>query len=453
MNLEEQIAQMVNPQEFTRLCNSIFTCIYDEDFQVIDGTRGDKGNDGYVRSEEKILAIYCPIKPEKKTDSDYFKKIKSDMAKASALRDSGEFPVKRWTFVTPRKLSNDLTAKMIELGRENEFDVNHVEATYLAKEISKNPHLVKDFPQLHMLDIDSKLDEILDYVKQKQPPALKVKNHPHGVVFAKSKPENSNDNKRIKELRLAEPTDQIKKELKTLYYGASDTAAQLNALIGMLDLFNAGEDESTDMIVLCESGITLARLTKSNRLEAYLTAKKAYFLSYIYCNEDLDLAFAIKVSNQTGIPYMIEDQRQTALSRLGHLQEEYETAFNMALELTKKANDIAMMGEVLTMIGSAAGQRAIAYRRILEDRYQYEKNLSKKSLLVAKNLYAQIGNEVGIAYAIHNIANQIRFFGEEVEALALARKSIEAAKKLDNKNLLRKAVQLEKTIMLNGSTS
>jgi hypothetical protein len=69
--IEDQIATMCNPQEFTRLCNSIFTSIYGDDFQVIDGTRSDEGNDGYVRSEKRILAIYCPIKPGKKTDSDY----------------------------------------------------------------------------------------------------------------------------------------------------------------------------------------------------------------------------------------------------------------------------------------------------------------------------------------------------------------------------------------------
>ncbi len=39
MTLDELIAQMTNLQEFTRLSNCVFTDIYGDAFQVIDGTR------------------------------------------------------------------------------------------------------------------------------------------------------------------------------------------------------------------------------------------------------------------------------------------------------------------------------------------------------------------------------------------------------------------------------
>ena len=71
MTLDELIAQSTNPQEFTRLCNVVFTDIYGDKFQIIDGTRADNGNDGYVVSEQRILAIHCPVKPEQKTDAGY----------------------------------------------------------------------------------------------------------------------------------------------------------------------------------------------------------------------------------------------------------------------------------------------------------------------------------------------------------------------------------------------
>lgn len=41
MTLYEQIAQMTDPQEFTRLCNTVLTERYGRDYQVIDGTRAD----------------------------------------------------------------------------------------------------------------------------------------------------------------------------------------------------------------------------------------------------------------------------------------------------------------------------------------------------------------------------------------------------------------------------
>ena len=51
---------MTNPQEFTRLCNSIFYCIYGEDYQIIDGTRSDEGNDGYVSTKKKDTRYILP---------------------------------------------------------------------------------------------------------------------------------------------------------------------------------------------------------------------------------------------------------------------------------------------------------------------------------------------------------------------------------------------------------
>ena len=112
MSLEDQIAQIANPPEFTRLCNALLTAEYGPNFQVVDGTRGDGGNDGYVISERRIIAIYCPIKPEKQTDSDYVKKIRDDLTKAKLLHQSGKYVVERWTFITPRKLSNDVVATL-----------------------------------------------------------------------------------------------------------------------------------------------------------------------------------------------------------------------------------------------------------------------------------------------------------------------------------------------------
>ena len=105
MNLEDQIAQIANPQEFTRLCNAILTAEYGADFQVIDGTRSDEGNDGYVISEKRIIAMYCPLKPERKKDSDFTGKIKSDLEKVVVLQNTRKYDIERWTFMTPRKLS------------------------------------------------------------------------------------------------------------------------------------------------------------------------------------------------------------------------------------------------------------------------------------------------------------------------------------------------------------
>ena len=63
MSLEERIAEAVDPTVFVRLCNAVLQSEHDHAFQVIDGTRGDDGNDGWLESQRRMFAIYCPVKP------------------------------------------------------------------------------------------------------------------------------------------------------------------------------------------------------------------------------------------------------------------------------------------------------------------------------------------------------------------------------------------------------
>lgn len=235
--------------------------------------------------------------------------------------------------------------------------------------------------------------------------------------------------------------------MSTIYYKARDDIAQLNALIGLLDLFDPIEDAPLDMIELCKSGVALTEKVGSDRFKAYFLAQKASFLSFAYINEDMKMFFSIMASNLSGLSFVTEAQRQTTLARLRRIQEEYNSAFDAALNLTARSNDLQMLAGVLLLIGNAAGQRGSAYRQMgVSDRYEYERNLCKRSLLLAKSIYVQIADEEGVANVFHNLANQIRFFGEKEEALALVSQSIEIFKRTGNKILLQKAIWLEDTI-------
>lgn len=445
--IEDQIATISNPQEFTRLCNSIFTSVYGDDFQVIDGTRSDEGNDGYVRSEKRILAIYCPIKPEKKTDSDYIEKIKGDMQKAAVLRDAQKFIIERWTFITPRKLSNDVIAKMEKFGVDFGFIVNQLEATYLANELYKNPHLVEAFPQLHIPRIEEKLEGILNYIKQKQEEDIPSQGYPVATPVVKAKGKDTKDNKRVIALRHGLPSDAAKKELRTIYYGTEDSIAQINALMGLLDFYDPTVDSSADMIGLCDAGIGLTEAIGVERFKAHFLAWKAYLLSFTYIMEDTQVYFSIKASSLIGLPIIADEQHQATVSRLRHLYEKYNATFTSALDLTVRNNDLLMLAGVLLLMGNAAGQRYLAYHNMgFADRAEREKALCKSSLLASKNIYSSLNDKVGVANAIFNLANQLRFFDEIDEALALAKLSIESAKKIKNVLLTQKAIRLEESI-------
>lgn len=445
--IENQISIMTNPQEFTRLCNSIFTCIYGDAYQVIDGTRSDEGNDGYVRLERRILAIHCPIKPEKKTDKDYLKKIEDDMDKAVSLRDTDTFKIERWTFVTPRKLSNNVIAKMEQMGTSHGLVANQLEATYLANELYKNPHLLEAFPQLHILRIDAKLDEILEYVKKLEKEAIPPEGYPSGERFIKAESEDSHDNKRVRELRNAIPDDDIKKELKIIYYGTEDIIAQLNALMGLLGFFDPAVDSSSDMIELCDAGISLTESIDNQRFKALFLAWKAYLLSFAYIRKDVETFFSMMADNMLGMLFVNEQQRQTTVSQLRQLYEEYNATFNAALELTVKNDDPQMLAGVLMLIGNSSGQRSNAYRQMgVIDRAQLDKLLCKRSLIAAKNIYSSLNDKEGVVNAVFNLANQLRFLDEKDEALALAKQLIESAKLIKNKLLKQKINRLEDSI-------
>src|SRR5687767_13490409 len=101
---------MSNPQEFTKLCNFLFAAHFGTNYIPIDGMQADGGNDGYLQSEGRLFAMYCPAKPATITNAKYIEKIRSDLAKAKRLSESGKYKIKMWTFVTPRKLANDVAA-------------------------------------------------------------------------------------------------------------------------------------------------------------------------------------------------------------------------------------------------------------------------------------------------------------------------------------------------------
>ena len=206
--------------------------------------------------------------------------------------------------------------------------------------------LLEAFPQLHVAQIEKKLEEILQHVKQAQRQEENIPRNPAGSPYVEAKDADSEDNKRVLQLRRNVPTDTTKKELRTIYYKAKDNAAQLNAMIGLIDLFDPLEDSPSEMMELCKFGIKLAESMNSSRFKAYFTAQKAYFVSCDFIDTDMKMFFDIRASNLVGIPFVTEPQRQETLSRLRHFQEEYNSLFDEALSLLVKSNDAEMMGEV-----------------------------------------------------------------------------------------------------------
>lgn len=447
MHLEDKIAQITNPQEFTRLCNTVLTAHYDQDFQVIDGTRNDEGNDGYVVSEKRIIAMHCPIKPERKTDRDYLKKIREDLAKADALHRSGKYEVINWTFITPRKLSNGVISQMRAEADRLNIHATHQESTYIATLLYKHKHLIQAFPDLHIPDVETKLEQIIELLKESpQQQADHAVNMDKDFVY---KPDTK-DNDEFDQLviiRKEKKTNDTKPLLRSIYYKTTDTVIKLNALLGLLDFYDPLEDKSEDMVDLCDQGIQISEQVSNPSAQAYFLSQKGYFLSHIYSALDMQTAYSIMEGNAIGFHTISEEQRQHIIKRLGNLEEDYKTAFNEALELTKESKDFWMLASVLVIIGNAAGQRALYLRPLgVADRAEREGKNCKRALQTAKDVYTLLGDELGVANALFNLANQIRFFGEEKEALELTNASIETAEKHEDMRLLQRSKWLKNSL-------
>ena len=116
------IKNIDNPQEFTKFCNALLKKEY-ADFQVIDDTVSDEGNDGYLYGSRTLYAMHCFKKEHKTRDRKaILAKAYSDLAKAKKLKDSGKYVIERWIFLTPYEIDihvlDDIRSRATELGIE-----------------------------------------------------------------------------------------------------------------------------------------------------------------------------------------------------------------------------------------------------------------------------------------------------------------------------------------------
>jgi tetratricopeptide (TPR) repeat protein len=152
-----KISTINEPDLFTRLCKALFAAEY-EDFQDIDDSGGDEGNDGYVPSEEILFAFHCPEKP--KNEAGYIKKINEDLAKAINLRDKLGYKIKKWIFVTPSPLRNPVIRHITSEATNNGFKGIPWSEAKLTDLFTLHDNLQSQFPDLIQPDISNQIKEL-----------------------------------------------------------------------------------------------------------------------------------------------------------------------------------------------------------------------------------------------------------------------------------------------------
>lgn len=246
--------------------------------------------------------------------------------------------------------------------------------------------------------------------------------------------------KEIIALRESPDRAAAKRQLRAFIYRSTNPLTQINAVMGLLDFFDPMTDDATDLASMCESARGAAKRIDSKSAEAYLLAQRGYYQSFEFGRLVIDRYAQMMAEQAIGLS--LEDaavvaQRQ---KRLEQLSNGYSEAFKGALELAQESKSGPAMAAVLISIGNAAGQRALTLTQTgPKAAFENERDVCKRAFLVAKDIYAQLGDEHGVANALFNLANQIRFLGEVEEAKELVKAVIPVAVKCGDDDLRRKA--------------
>ena len=198
---------------------------------------------------------------------------------------------------------------------------------------------------------------------------------------------------------------------------------------------------------MCESARGAARRIESKSAEAYLLAQRGYYQSFEFGRLAIQWYGHMMMEQATGFsiePAEVVAQRQQRLQQLSNGCSE---AFKGALELAHESKSGTAAAAVLISIGNAAGQRAIGLMQTgPRAAAEHERDVCKRALLAAKDIYAELGDEHDVANTLMNLANQLRFVGEVEEAKELVKAVIPIAEKYGDADLRKKAGWLEESL-------
>lgn len=465
LDLETQIQNIHNPQDFNKLGDHIYTAVYGSDYQQINDDRPDEGNDGYIKSKGILIAKHCFKNLQKRgLDVAILKKAKSDLTKAKGLVKSG-LKIKKWVFLTPYSLSNKVWMEIMAYGRKCGLETESAGPAFLAVHLLEHKSLFQEFPFLHVGEIDESLSAIkgmLNVVVNTQQadalmrgadkPTVSMDGSIQVQEIFEYKPEpgktkHSEDYMRVLKIYSGGNTEEQMRELKTVVYSSVDPEAVLQAVLALVSWYKFSLDSLDDHLTLIDVGIDTAKVLKGKDAEAILWAEKGSEISTKFCLTDLDGWGRIEIANRSGLLLITPEEQNQIVARLKSLNTELNQCFKNAIDCAIASNKYLAITRTFSMIGSAAGQRAGHFENLkVKDRALFERKVCKSSFIYAKSVAAQVQDQGELAFILYNFAISLTFIGEKQEAAILAQKAYEIASKLKLEDILNKIDELRKYI-------
>ena len=150
-----------------RLCNALLGAEHGEDFLPIDDDRPDGGNDGYLKSEQRVFAVHCFKRAQnQRLDELIRRKVIGDLGKAITLDREGLWNVKAWTFLSNYPIDEETGRKALQMGRDAGISVSWQGPDFLARLLQENPGVRQLFPALQVNEITDQLSQIQEAVSE-----------------------------------------------------------------------------------------------------------------------------------------------------------------------------------------------------------------------------------------------------------------------------------------------
>ncbi|HWS41337.1 MAG TPA: hypothetical protein VN247_08650 [Arenimonas sp.] len=465
MNLEAQIKNMDNPQRFNQLFDALMVAEFGEDYQPIDDSRADGGNDGYLRSQSKVYAHHCFKKSDKqRSDAAILLKIKSDFKKTIELRNSREYGVKQWTFATNYPVSENVINQVEKLARANDIECNCVGPEYIAQLIIKHAEVMVNFPEIDLIFIGADILEVKEIVKEiaanikstntattdtDAPLAESNKLEEPQIEMRVRTDMDNTDVKRALELNIPNVSKTEKTEIKSMILSTENDSARVQAAFSLCQMYDPLEDNPREFIDLIEIAARTASINSWDADLAVLLAEKASMIAHQQIISQIE-CWGLQMQQQAfGNLIDLSQELETVFQKLQNLENDLKEVMVSAMDVAQRANDWETYGHVLLHVGQISGGIAgIMHKHGDNDLAASNLSLAKNTLTEAKNCFERAGLRDKRVYAIHNLANQLRAFESEKDtALVLANQVIAESEKLGLVELNRKAKIMKQSII------
>ncbi len=428
---------------------------YGSNYQAVDDTRADQGNDGYIATKKMLFARHCFVKPASKTDVAIRAKMDSDFKKAIKLKKTGKLEIERWNFICNYQLPSSIIAEFVAKGKAEGIEVHITDSTEIASMLSRHDEVRNRFADFALPETGKKIDKVDENVtkilnvieeagRHTSDESPKEESMPTTIRLRRSPPDlppeirdalkDDEDYKFLIDIQNLPLTKENKERVKAMAYSSSPYA-RISATDLLSNNYNPMEDSIEAYITMADNAIRDCQHVKSKAAEAVMTAEKLKFISH-----ELVLRFfsIFELDGYASIGLLMPelDTRPNLTEEFSKLDQERTTLMKQSLELAVEAGDAETLGDVHIRVADSASNIGSTLKMAAKQGGRYAENadnqihLAKLCYLDAQRYYEMSGNPNCALFAQHNLANLLRTIGEGETAIEIETKVVKKAKEL-----------------------